>query len=318
MAMRLILVSILLAGCVTVCAQAGQAGTVRGDIELLSAIHDSMALVSALAVPDTSIKSRLDRSLAAVDSVRSCLSSLYQSAGYKTVLRAKGAGYWMGVKDLQTNDPPVFDAVQYIKLTANDEEVQGRLDSLGRLNLVTPVTLRLQEEQLKASIKQSQQKLDRYQKKYGPNSGRLNLMESAFNFYLLRSLALFGTGEDGPGPLEFIASYSTAYVATYDAETKKMAKDLPVVSAFELGARYYFLGQGWGEEGFCNGILKPGYATAGLMITGDTGGFMTWPLRGKQSYGVFASWGGFKAGYIAGASHRVLLSRQFQVVPYLF
>ncbi|MBI5805147.1 hypothetical protein HZA73_03795 [candidate division TA06 bacterium] len=160
-------------------------------------------------------------------------------------------------------------------------------------------------------------KLQRYENKYGPNSAQLNPVEGFLNIIVFQCLPGFKLNSQGPGPLEFISSYSSSYVTAYDAETGKTFDDIGVVSAFEIGLRCYFFGGSWGQQG-CKGILKPGYATAGLLITGEARGFFKWPLRGKESYGIFASWGGLKAGYIPGGNYRILLSRQFQLVPYLF
>jgi len=317
MAKRIVLGLAVLMACGTMAFPQAGDGKASDDFRLLSGIHDSMAIVIRLVKLDPGDSADLSRSLAVIDSAAGCLKGASFGAGYQVILRAKGTGYWLGVKSLMTSDPELYRALQFVKRTANDDEMDSTLTAAGRSGLTSPV-FELQENQLKESINQSREKLGRYQKKYGPNSARLNLAESAFNFFVFRNVALFRTGDDGPGPLEFIASYSTAYVTAYDAKAQKMAKDLPVVSAFELGLRYYFLGKGWGEEGFWNGIKRPGYVTAGLMTAGDTPGFLIWPLRGKQSYGVFASWGGLKAGYMGGNEHRIVLSRQFQIVPYLF
>lgn len=297
-------------------SQAGAGGLPDG-IGLLSAIHDSMEIVPGLVDMSPYDKAELLRSVAVIDSAKRYFAAARQQAGYRTILRAESGDYWLSVKKLQSRDPELYHALQFVKRTANDDEMDSALSASGHPKLTAPVRV-LQESQLIASIKQSQKKLNRYEKKYGPNSARLNPVESAFNFFVFRKCSLFGTGESGPGPLEFISSYSSSYVTAYDAETGKTFDDIGVVSAFEVGLRYYFLGENWGQEGFCNKLKKPGYATAGLLVTGEASGFFTWPLRGKESYGVFASWGGLKAGYIAGDNSRILLSRQFQIVPYLF
>ncbi len=168
------------------------------------------------------------------------------------------------------------------------------------------------------SYEAGMKKLQRYGKKYGPQSARLNPVDGMLNIFLLQYLPGFRPDSTGPGPLEFISAYSSSYVTAYNAETEKLFKDIGIVSALEIGVRYYFLGEGWGEEGFWKGIAKPGFATAGLLVTGEEAGFFKSPLKGKESYGLFLSWGGLKAGYIVGDNSRILLSRQFQVVPYLF
>jgi|GEM_PF-6295752 len=291
--------------------------TLSPDIAMFSAIHDSMTEVAKLVDLVPYERAELERSLAVIDSAKKYMTLAQQNAGYKAILRAEGSGYWLSVKHLQSSDSVLYRALQFVKKTANDPIIDSMLQAIGRDNLTAPV-YKFQKEQLEASLKQSQVKLDRYEKKYGPKSARLNLAEAAVNLFVLRGCSLFGTGENGPGPLEFISAYSSSYVTAYDAEAKKTFDDIGVVSAFEIGLRYYFLREGWGEEGFCNILCKPGFATAGLLITGEEAGFLKSPFRGKEALGFFISWGGLKAGYTGGDNSRILLSRQFQVVPYLF
>lgn len=316
MAKRLVFVLAALICCRTFAPAQPAAGTLGENAALLSAVHDSMSQLAGLVKLAPEDSAELSRSLAAIDGSRRALAEAGGGAGYKTMLRAEGGDHWLGVANLMSAEPELFKALQFVKRTANDDTVDSLLAALGRPLLTAPVR-ELQESQLKASIQQSREKLVRYEKKYGPNSAGLNLAESAVNLFVLRGCRLFGTGENGPGPLEFISSYSSSYVSAVEAGSGKTLDDLGVFSAFELGLRCYFFGGNWGQGG-CQGVLKPGYATAGLLVTGEAGGFFKWPLRGRESYGIFASWGGFKAGYTAGPDRRVLLSRQFQLVPYLF
>ena len=45
---------------------------------------------------------------------------------------------------------------------------------------------------------------------------------------------------------------------------------------------------------------------------------MTAPWRGKSRYGVFLGWGELKVAYLAGTDQRLLVTQQFQLVPWVF
>jgi hypothetical protein len=162
-----------------------------------------------------------------------------------------------------------------------------------------------------AALSVSIEALRRYELKYGPGSARLNLFEAALN-HVLQHWAPFGPGDDGPGPWELIAGYSSAY-ATVAGEK------LRAVSAVELGLRHYFYMSGWGDDDAWTGYLRPRYFTFGMLVSGAEDGALRAPGGAGQSrLGGFVSWGGIKAAYIGGDEPRFMLSRQMQFIPNLF
>lgn len=201
--------------------------------------------------------------------------------------------------------------LQLLKSVANNELTEAldeKLDESTTDALLQPVT-QLQEAQLQISLNESIERLRRYERKFGPGSAPLNGPEILLN-YLLQRAPGFGPHANGPGPLEAVLSYSSAYLTFKNQEPA-------AVSILEIGLRHYNFGAGWGGSGFA-GYLKPGYFTFGLAIAGEKDGAFTWPFRGKERLGAFFSWGDIKVAYLGGNDSRWLLSRQFQFVPLIF
>jgi hypothetical protein len=174
---------------------------------------------------------------------------------------------------------------------------------------------------LESQIEKDREKLRRYRVKYGPASARLNILETALNYVILQGVPGFRSVNDSPGPLEFIASYSTAYFVLYQGETEGLPDEPQLASIFEAGLRCYIFKRGWGGTGILDRFLKPAYVTAGLAVGGREDGFLRWPFDGDSRYGAFASWGDIKVaviGFNEWDRSRVLISRQFQFIPYLF
>ncbi len=206
-------------------------------------------------------------------------------------------------------------SLQYVKAVSNgqlgrllDEAVgPGQTD-----RLLQPVN-DLQVQQTRASLEQSMERLRHFEVKYGPNSARLNLLEAAVNHFLLRGIPAFGVDENGaPGPLELIMAYNTAYL-NYDKNANS-SNDFLLLSAAELGLRHYFFNKGWGKGNY----LKPAYVSVGALLASEKSGFLRNPFDGGAQWGAFVSWGEFKLAYTFGDDNRLLLSKQFQVLPFLF
>jgi hypothetical protein len=157
------------------------------------------------------------------------------------------------------------------------------------------------------------ERLARYERKLGPTAPKLNGPEVFLNYLAQRFLPGFRpTPLGGPSPLEVVASYSPGYV------TRTEGKSEPVpVSTSEFGLRFYLFGDAFGKTGTA-GLLLPSYVTFGVLTASDRNGALVWPWRGRDHSGVFMSWGTIKIGYINRDNGRVLVSRQFQAVPFLF
>lgn len=156
------------------------------------------------------------------------------------------------------------------------------------------------------SIAQSLEKLRRYERKYGPGSPRLNAVEVLLN-YGAQWLPGFRPDVEGwPGALEVVASYVPTYLTLADGKGRAM-------SVAELGFRRYLWSKGFGSS-----VLKPGYVSLGLAVAGERDGAMTSPLRGKSRVGAFLGWGESKIAYVGGSENRVMITRQIQLVPWVF
>lgn len=163
---------------------------------------------------------------------------------------------------------------------------------------------------LERSRDESLEKLRRYERKFGPTSARLNGVEVLLN-YAVQGVPRFGPDAQGwPGRFEAVAAYSPSYLTWSEGDAR-------IVSVGEFGLRAYFFGESWGRAG-PEGLLRPAFATFGLAITSERDSPLRWPWQGDARIGAFVSWGELKVAYVTGPNARVLVSRQFQLVPLLF
>ena len=56
----------------------------------------------------------------------------------------------------------------------------------------------------------------------------------------------------------------------------------------------------------------------GLAVAGARDGAFVSPLQGKARIGAFLGWGQAKIAVLGGRERRVIVTRQFQVVPWVF
>lgn len=159
------------------------------------------------------------------------------------------------------------------------------------------------------SIGHSLEKLNRFERKYGPASPQLNAVEVGLN-YLAQWVPMFSpTGEGWPSRLEIVSAYVPAYFTA--AESRARA-----VTIAEIGVRSYIWRTGWG--GAEGGVLRPGYVSFGVAVAGERDGVFASPLQGKSRVGAFFGWGQAKVAFIGGRDARVLVTRQFQAIPWVF
>jgi hypothetical protein len=156
------------------------------------------------------------------------------------------------------------------------------------------------------SIATSLEKLRRFERKFGPGSPRLNVVEVLLN-YGAQWLPGFAPNNDGwPGSLEVVASYVPTYLTIADGSGR-------AVSIAELGLRRYL----WGRD-FGTSVFKPGYFSLGLALAGERDGALASPWRGDSRLGAFFGWGGAKLAYVGGRDKRLLITRQMHIVPWVF
>lgn len=160
------------------------------------------------------------------------------------------------------------------------------------------------------SLAQSVEKLRRYERKFGPTSARLNVVEVGLNF-VAQSLPPFRPSEDGwPSPLELVASYVPTYGTVHDGRATAW-------TVLEVGLRYYVFDERWGASGLA-GVLRPSQLAAGVAVVNADGGALREPWRDSPRIGGFVSWGGVKLAIVGGKGPNVLHTRQFQVIPFAF
>ncbi|MEP6765143.1 MAG: hypothetical protein ABJB66_12560 [Gemmatimonadaceae bacterium] len=154
-------------------------------------------------------------------------------------------------------------------------------------------------------------RLSNYERKLGPTSARLNVAEVFINYAAQRFIPGFSPSKvTGPSPWEVVASYVPTYGTVAD-------KRLQAVSASEFGLRRYMFGEQFGAPGW-TGVLLPSYWSAGALVVSDNNGALVWPWQNHQRIGAFISWGSIKAGFVPGRKGQFLLSRQMQVIPFVF
>ncbi len=223
------------------------------------------------------------------------------------------------------NSPSMQEALNICKGIGNFALNRTKLyaemkDSAATHKLLQPLA-DLQYLQLENAKQKNMEKLERYRVKYGPGSARLNLLEAGLNFLVLPYIPGFGANENGPGHWELITAYNTGYLAAFATGSSDFTSTPTLVSTLEFGLRYYIYAQGWGEESVWQRMLKPAYCTAGLAIASREDGFLKWHFTNNARLGIFASYGDFKFALVGmndWDNSRLLLSRQFQFVPYLF
>jgi hypothetical protein len=160
---------------------------------------------------------------------------------------------------------------------------------------------------------QALDRLANYERKLGPTSARLNFPEVLLNYAAQRWVPGFkATPLGGPSPLEVVASYVPGYVTFVDGS----GTPIPV-SAAEFGLRYYLFGKHFGKPGIA-GVFLPSYLAAGMLTASNDNGALVWPWKGQDRSGGYFSWGSIKVGYIKRSGGSWLLSKQFQIVPFVF
>ncbi len=317
--------------------------TLDADYQLISSVIDSVSKLENLIALDSISpywSGKVARQLAIFQGNREALSGYIVRAGkavgadksehsntanWKTVLRLQkdtfGAGNeaWLGF------DTPFANARDTLMEFVNHPDLRVKfltvLGSDSSLNSLTRPLTEIHLMQLEAGIARNEEKIRRYKIKYGPTSARLNLLETAINYWVLQKVPMFRSTENGPGHLEFIAAYSTAYLVMYHTGLGDFASTPALTSVFECGFRYYVFKPGWGGEGILDRMIKPAYMTFGGLLGTRDDGFLRLPGYHGARWGVFGSWGDMKLawqGWNDLDHSQLLVSRQFQFIPYLF
>jgi hypothetical protein len=219
---------------------------------------------------------------------------------------------------------PGFMALAHRQQDQQRERVGKAIDTLkGLANTIFTVQLKIpappllkqgisliQDAELDAGFKLDQEVLRRFEIKYGPNSAKLNALETIVSYGLQR-LPAFGAGTSGPGPLEAVLSYSAAYL-TYGNDQAR------IIGVAEFGLRNYIFTKGWGTGTGRTAWLKPRYLSYGVAVAGESDEPMRSPFEGRARVGGFFGWGELKVAFVMRGDKRLLVTQQLQIIPLVF
>jgi len=208
----------------------------------------------------------------------------------------------------------LFDAMDEFRAAVTSPEARAALrqsaDNATVMELVR-VTETAHSLLVLAARDSALSRLRRYERKLGPTSARLNAPEVVLNYAAQRWVPGFGPRpQSGPSPLELVASYVPTYATIVDDR-------LQAVSASEFGLRWYMFGERFGAEGL-KGLLFPSYWSAGALVVSDRNGALVWPWDGRTRTGAFVSWGAIKIAHVGGRQGEWIVSRQMQIIPFVF
>jgi len=201
--------------------------------------------------------------------------------------------------------PDVAEAIDIIKRVKTFLELR-KLASEEFVAIVTD----LHEAELKARLVWNLESLRLLERKYGPGSAKLNGLE-VVAAYLLQTTPVFGINAQGrPGPFEAVIAYVPAYFSQSDDK-------LRLIGVAEIGLRQYIFNNGWGGGTGRFAFLKPGYLSYGGAWASRSDEPMRPPWEGASQVGGFFGWGSIKVAVLGGANRRLLITQQFQLVPWV-
>ncbi len=210
---------------------------------------------------------------------------------------------------LTTSEGIAIDSLLMVTLQFIPELLDARVSEDSADALLAPVR-RFNSVRRTESLAQSLEKLARYERKYGPESARLNVAEIGLN-YVAQNIPPFAPSADGwPSPLELIASYVPSYLTVSDGRAQAW-------TLLEGGVRVYLFGEQWGRPGVA-GLLRPAHASLGVALVNEQGGALREPWRGNSRVGAFVAWGGAKLAFVGGEGPNVFITQQVQLLPWVF
>lgn len=167
------------------------------------------------------------------------------------------------------------------------------------------------------ALASNQEKLRRYEIKYGPDSPRLNAVEVGLNYAGQLWLPFLQPSADGwPSRFEIIAAYRTAELTAFRGADDDLEGH--VVSAGQLGVRWYHFGERWGAGNRLQRVLRPRYGSAGAYVMGPRDLPLQRPWAKGNRPGLFIGWGGFHVAYVFESPRRFVIGTGTQLIPYVF
>jgi len=298
--------------------------SIQNDIDILNEIVGAIKLAVErvdLVNTDSQMYTDLEEAINKIDLSISSMNTALESIptnDFRSISKNEAHQFTPLSKEIWELLMPELQTIIFIANEVTDSLI-AKTDYDTYLRILSPIVIDYQGSILRQNLENYSESLRRYEIVYGSSAPKLNFLETSIYLGILQHVSGFGPTEDGgPGSLELILSYSTAYVSIYDTDTEDIIPLNPVRSMFEIGLRKYLFREGWGSKEWKTKFLKPSYAALGLVVSGQQKGALTWPLSGKEKYGVFGAWGGIKLAYIFGDNGSFLLSKQLMTIPYLF
>ncbi|MEP6619639.1 MAG: hypothetical protein ABJE47_09995 [bacterium] len=209
------------------------------------------------------------------------------------------------ITSLTTVAHGTLEAALQAKLSKRElDSLYKPIDSLGTLVLVLA----------KAN---NQDKLRRFEIKYGAASPQLNVAEVGLNYLAQLALPGFLPSSDGyPTPYEIVASYRTTDLTAAQSTAGHLTAR--VVSTAQLGLRIYDFKEGCGKGSRFADLLNPCQSSLGaFFLPADDAALRRVFGKGSRS-GFFLARGKYHVGYVFGDQQRFVFGMDQQIVPYMF
>lgn len=171
----------------------------------------------------------------------------------------------------------------------------------------------LQDQVNKVTQSTATEKLRKYEIKFGAAAPRLNPVETAVNYLLERVPGIgFGPTASGPGPLEFVASYST----TEPTATRSWT-DVRLGSAAHVGLRIYNFDT-TSTRGTIARFFSPSYYAIGGTAMAPNSQTLHSPFATGFKWGGFIDLGALRIAGALGNDWRAVIGTGAQLIPYVF
>jgi hypothetical protein len=220
------------------------------------------------------------------------------------------------------SQPWFYDALTGLRRVANAAgsgilpQVATKVDSATADHFIAPMD-ELETKILRNAQARNEEKLRRYEMKFGSESAQLNIVEVLVNYLVaLPTWSPLAGSEKGPSPFELVTSYSTSgLTASQTADDKTRAH---LVAGAYGGLRLYRFSEKRKGGNAPQKLLAPQYLAAGAFFMGAQDRPLISPLESGHRSGGFIDWGPVRAGLAVGQNWRAVIGVGKQILPYLF
>lgn len=244
------------------------------------------------------------------------VENIKDDLGFLEILKAQNPS---ALKASKTDMGKVLREVELVK-TLFINELKSALQAAGIsddriLSLREPITA-YQRHQVQKAFERNENKLARYEQRFGPTSPKLNILEAGLT-YALQAVPGFGPSDNGPGFIEPVFRYSTTYAVLYTDRSQDIPNSLIFGSLWECGMRFYWYSDANDSPSFWS-LLKPLSIGVGAAFAASQRDWFF--LINDETFdpGLFVDLGAIKAAMTFGDNPRIFVGRQFQLVPHLF